>query len=85
MEEVINQQAQESEISTVKWVWNLYGIGKFLEVADPKLCGVLNDAHPHSRSRPSIRQGLQTLNFEASGPILPSEMPMATYFDSFDE
>ena len=69
----------------VEWVWNLYGIGKFLEVADPKLCGVLNEqemerlmivglwcAHPHSMLRHSIRQVIETLNFEASVPILPS-------------
>ncbi|GFS34519.1 concanavalin A-like lectin protein kinase family protein [Actinidia rufa] len=56
-----------------------------------KLCGDFNEqmdrltivglwsAHPHSRSRASIRQVFQTLNFEASVPIHPSEMPLATY------
>ncbi|PSS02585.1 Legume lectin domain protein [Actinidia chinensis var. chinensis] len=88
----INHKAQESEINMVEWVWNLYGFGKLTEAADPKLCGDFNEqemerlmivglwcAHPHSRSRPSNRQVIQTLNFEASVPILPSEMPVATY------
>ncbi|GFY89457.1 concanavalin A-like lectin protein kinase family protein [Actinidia rufa] len=88
----INHKAQESEINMVEWVWSLYGFGKLIEAADPKLGGDFDEqemerlmivglwcAHPHSRSRPSIRQVIQTLNFEASMPILPSEMPVATY------
>ncbi|PQM34623.1 L-type lectin-domain containing receptor kinase IX.1-like [Prunus yedoensis var. nudiflora] len=72
----------------VKWVWELYGESKVLDAADPKLCGDFNEkqmecllivglwcAHQDYTSRPSVQQAIQTLNFEAPLPILPSEMP----------
>ena len=36
-------------------------------------------AHPDSASRPSIRQAMNVLQFEAPLPELPPEMPVATY------
>uniref|UniRef100_A0A5B6ZDA3 non-specific serine/threonine protein kinase n=1 Tax=Davidia involucrata TaxID=16924 RepID=A0A5B6ZDA3_DAVIN len=83
---------QESQIRIVEWVWDLYGMGKLLEAADPKLCAEFDEremerlmivglwcAHPDNNLRPSIRQAIHVLNFEASVPILPSKMPVATY------
>ncbi|RLM74992.1 hypothetical protein C2845_PM15G21010 [Panicum miliaceum] len=35
--------------------------------------------HPDSASRPSIRQAMNVLQFEAALPELPPEMPVATY------
>ncbi|KAL7236084.1 hypothetical protein ACSBR1_019367 [Camellia fascicularis] len=88
----IKHNVQESQIIMVEWVWDLYGMGKLLEAADLKLCGEFNEqemerlmviglwcAHPDSKLRPSIRQAIQVLNFEASLPSLPLEMPVATY------
>lgn len=88
----IKHNVQESQIIMVEWVWDLYGMGKLLEAADLKLCGEFNEqemerlmviglwcAHPDSKLRPSIRQAIQVLNFEASLPRLPLEMPVATY------
>ncbi|GLT46888.1 hypothetical protein SLA2020_206170 [Shorea laevis] len=36
-------------------------------------------AHPNSSSRPSIRQAIQVLNFEAAMPNLPAKMPVPMY------
>ncbi|KAJ6315299.1 hypothetical protein OIU78_018730 [Salix suchowensis] len=90
----INPRARnEDEVSLVHWVWELYGEGKLIEAVDPRLCGEFNKtqverlmivglscAHPDEHLRPSIRQSLQVLNFDAPLPILPSKMPVPSYF-----
>ncbi|KAH7857133.1 hypothetical protein Vadar_009320 [Vaccinium darrowii] len=75
----------------VEWVWDLYWRGKLLEAADSKLGEDFNEemkrllvaglwcAHPDSKLRPSIREAIQVLNFEAPSPCLPSAMPVAMY------
>ncbi|CAL1370403.1 unnamed protein product [Linum trigynum] len=82
-------------VHLVHWLWDLYGAGRLLmEGSDPTLNGVFDEqemerlmiigmfcAHPDSSSRPSARQALQVLNFEAPLPILPLNMPVATYGD----
>jgi serine/threonine protein kinase len=90
----INPKASnEDQVSMVQWVWELYGEGKLLEAVDPRLCGDFNKtqmerlmivglscAHPDEHIRPSIRQSLHILNFDAPLPILPSQMPVPSYF-----
>ncbi|KAJ6315301.1 hypothetical protein OIU78_018732 [Salix suchowensis] len=90
----INPRARnEDEVSLVHWVWELYGEGKLIEAVDPRLCGEFNKtqverlmivglscAHPDEHLRPSIRQSLHVLNFDAPLPILPSKMPVPSYF-----
>jgi hypothetical protein len=90
----INPKASnEDRVSMVQWVWELYGEGKLLEAVDPRLCGDFNKmqmersmivglscAHPDEHRRPSIRQALHVLNFDAPLPILPSKMPVPSYF-----
>ncbi|PNT57141.1 hypothetical protein POPTR_001G283700v4 [Populus trichocarpa] len=90
----INPKASnEDRVSMVQWVWELYGEGKLLEAVDPRLCGDFNKtqmerlmivglscAHPDEHLRPSIRQALHVLNFDAPLPILPSKMPVPSYF-----
>ncbi|KAL3515457.1 hypothetical protein ACH5RR_022359 [Cinchona calisaya] len=91
----INVRAQEDQVRTVEWVWKLYGKGKLLEAADPKLGRDFDEqemerlmvvalwcAHPDSTFRPSIRQVIHVLNIEAELPILPSNMPLPTYHSS---
>ncbi|KAL7227545.1 hypothetical protein ACSBR1_022408 [Camellia fascicularis] len=77
----------------VEWVWDLYGIDRLLEAAiDPKICPNfvkkemeclmivgLWCAHPDLNLRPSIRQAIHVLNFEATLPILPTKMSVPTY------
>lgn len=73
-------------------VWDLYGTGRLLEAADPKLVADFDVeqlqhlmivglwcAYPNKSSRPSIRQAIHVVNFEAQLPILPSKMPVPTY------
>ncbi|KAA8536352.1 hypothetical protein F0562_028830 [Nyssa sinensis] len=88
----IDPKAEESQIILVEWVWELYGMGKILEAADPKLCADFDEremerlmivglwcAHPDINCRPLIRQAIHVLTFEASLPSLPAKMPVPTY------
>jgi hypothetical protein len=88
----IEREEKEDQISVVEWVWDLYGFGKFLQAADPKLCGAFDEqqlehlvivglwcVHPDYTFRPSIRQVIQVLKFESPLPILPEKMPVPTY------
>ncbi|XVE83031.1 hypothetical protein DITRI_Ditri16bG0054100 [Diplodiscus trichospermus] len=83
---------EATEIGLVEWVWDLYGEGKLLLAADMKLnqdfdekqveCVIIVGlwcAHPDSRSRPSIRQAIQVLNFETVLPNLPLKMPVPVF------
>jgi serine/threonine protein kinase len=84
----ISPKAPEDQVVMVDWVWELYGIGKVLEAADPRLGGDFDEkqmerlmivglwcAHPDRNLRPSIRQTIHVLNFEAPLPLLPSNIP----------
>ncbi|KAH7832800.1 hypothetical protein Vadar_000065 [Vaccinium darrowii] len=70
--------------SLVVWVWDLYERRKLLEAADLKLGEDFNKyemerlltlgvkcTHPNSKIRPSIREAIQVLNFEAPLACLP--------------
>jgi serine/threonine protein kinase len=84
----INPKALEDQVVMVQWVWKLYGVGKVLEAADPRLGGDFDEqqmerlmivglwcAHPDRDLRPSIKQAIDVLNFETPIPVLPSNMP----------
>ncbi|KAD4179172.1 hypothetical protein E3N88_27763 [Mikania micrantha] len=88
----IEFKVQEKQIRLVEWVWELYGTGTLLEAVDPRLgldfdeeeikCLMITGlwcVHPDSELRPPMRQVVQALNFEASLPVLPSKMPVASY------
>ncbi|XP_057419666.1 L-type lectin-domain containing receptor kinase IX.1-like [Lotus japonicus] len=88
----IYQEENEGQKTVVEWVWELYGLGKFFEAADPKLNGVFDKeqmerlvvvglwcAHPDYSFRPCVRQVIQVLKFESCFPILPETMPVPTY------
>ncbi|CAK9136951.1 unnamed protein product [Ilex paraguariensis] len=79
---------QESQMTIVEWVWDLYESGKILEAADQKLCVDFDKqemerllvvglwcTHPDYHLRSSIRQATLVLNCETPLPILPSTMP----------
>ncbi|CAM0910676.1 unnamed protein product [Alopecurus aequalis] len=85
-------QEDESRVVLVDWVWGLYGRGKLLDAADARLDGELDAremeralvvglwcVHPDYGFRPSIRQAMSVLQFEAPLPDLPPEMPVAMY------
>ncbi|KAK7328076.1 hypothetical protein VNO77_22172 [Canavalia gladiata] len=88
----IEVKASEEQIVMVEWVWQLFGMGIVLEAADPRLCGDFDEhemerlmivglwcAHPDYTLRPTIRQAVHVLNFEAPLPTLPPMMPKPTY------
>ncbi|XP_062177199.1 L-type lectin-domain containing receptor kinase IX.1-like [Alnus glutinosa] len=88
----IKINAPQDQVVLVEWVWKLYGIGKVLDAADPRLNGDFDEqqmerlmivglwcAHPDRNLRPSIRETIHVLNFETPLPILPSDMPGPTH------
>ncbi|WOG95947.1 hypothetical protein DCAR_0415276 [Daucus carota subsp. sativus] len=85
-------QDGKSEMGLVEWIWNLYGSGELLLAVDGRLnkefdasqveCLMIVGlwcAHPDQNFRPSVRQAIQVLNFEAAMPTLPSKMPVPIY------
>ncbi|KAK1587992.1 hypothetical protein Q3G72_019015 [Acer saccharum] len=83
---------RSSEMGMVEWVWDLYGSGNLLSAVDERLDKVFDSeevkclmivglwcAHPDFNLRPSIRQVMQVLHFEAAMPNLPSKMPVPIY------
>ncbi|KAL5197078.1 hypothetical protein ABZP36_000590 [Zizania latifolia] len=82
----------EIGIRLLEWVWDLHGRGTILEAADERLRGEFDTkqmecvmvvglwcAHPDHGVRPSIKQALDALQFEAPLPRLPPKMPVPTY------
>ncbi|CAM0901433.1 unnamed protein product [Alopecurus aequalis] len=76
----------------VEWVWDLYGDGRILDAADTRLNGEFDNqemermmvtalwcAHPDMCLRPSIRQAVNVMRFDAPLPSLPPKMPVATF------
>nr|XP_023924365.1 L-type lectin-domain containing receptor kinase IX.1-like [Quercus suber] len=89
---VVEPKVEESKISLLNWVWELYGEGRLLEAVDETLNGDYDMdemkclmtiglwcAHPDHTLRPSIRQAIKVLNYEAPLPSLLSKMPMPLY------
>lgn len=87
------EDEEDETRSLVEWVWDLYRRGKLIDAADLKLGTDFNQhemkrllalglwcAHPDSKLRPSIRQAIQVLNFEAQIMLSSNgNMPMATH------
>jgi serine/threonine protein kinase len=84
---------EPSKARLVPWVWVLYGKNALLEATDWRLKGEFEEkqmerlmvvglwcAHPDYAHRPTIRQALNVLKFEAPLPVLPPKMPVPTYF-----
>ncbi|XP_059440031.1 L-type lectin-domain containing receptor kinase IX.1-like [Corylus avellana] len=83
---------EDSDVGLVQWVWNLYGRGDLLLAVDGKLQNDFDEkqveclmivglwcAHPDRSLRPSIRQAIHVLNFDATIPNLPTQMPVPLY------
>ncbi|XP_028789207.1 L-type lectin-domain containing receptor kinase IX.1-like [Neltuma alba] len=89
----IDPNASDERVMMVEWVWELYGRGELLEAVDKRLDNGdfdeqeverlmiigLWSAHPDCTMRPTIRQALRVLNFEAPLPTLPPTMPKPMY------
>nr|POE51015.1 l-type lectin-domain containing receptor kinase ix.1 [Quercus suber] len=88
----IDRVGTNSELMLVEWIWNLYGREDLLLAVDRMLqtnfdekqveCVVvvrLWCAHSDQNMRPSIRQAIQGLKFDARMPNLPPQMPIPMY------
>jgi serine/threonine protein kinase len=88
---------REKSIRSVllEWVWDLYGRRETLQAVDKRLGGGFDEtqmqcvlavglwcAHPDRGARPSIKQALAVLQFQAPLPRLPPKMPVPTYTTS---
>ncbi|KAF5206190.1 L-type lectin-domain containing receptor kinase IX.1 [Thalictrum thalictroides] len=89
----VEPREETSKVGLVAWVWELYGSGRLLEAADSKLNMDFDEQQMErlmvvglwcsnwdSNLRPSIRQVIKVLNFEAPLPELPSKMSVPTHF-----
>ncbi|GJM95192.1 hypothetical protein PR202_ga11900 [Eleusine coracana subsp. coracana] len=83
---------EDDFVHLVQWVWDAYGGGSVLNAVDARLEGEFDGqevastmivglwcAHPDRELRPTIRQAVNVLRFEAPPPSLPAKMPIATY------
>ncbi|XP_030958851.1 L-type lectin-domain containing receptor kinase IX.1-like [Quercus lobata] len=88
----VDPRTEPSKVRLLEWVWDLYGNGQLLEAIDKRLGMEFDEGqikslmvvglwccHPNPTSRPSIRQVIHVLNFEASLPNLPSKLPVPMY------
>eukprot|EP01018_Ginkgo_biloba_P012307 Gb_07240 [translate_table: standard] len=91
----VDMNVRDEESVLVEWVWKLHKEEKLLDAADSKLGGVFNVeemervlivgllcSNPDPEARPSIRQALRILNYEAPLPPLPEEKPFPFYGQS---
>lgn len=89
----VDLKQEPGKVRLVEWVWELYGKGKLGEAADKELnwgfdgrqieCLMIVGlwcCHPDHTMRPSIRQVISVLNFEAPLPSLPSKLPVPMYY-----
>ncbi|KAK8673872.1 hypothetical protein V6N13_112181 [Hibiscus sabdariffa] len=89
----VEARAEPSKVRLLEWVWDLYGKGQLLEAVDERLGKVFDTqqieclmitglwcCHPDYTHRPSIRQVINVLNFEAPLPSLPSKLPVPMYY-----
>ncbi|KAK9163441.1 hypothetical protein Syun_004343 [Stephania yunnanensis] len=89
----IEPKSEASKVRLVEWVWDLYGRGRLLDAADERLDTDFDEkqmeylmivglwcVHPDYKFRPSIRQVIQVLGFEAPLPIVPGKMPVPMYY-----
>ncbi|KMT02342.1 hypothetical protein BVRB_9g205670 [Beta vulgaris subsp. vulgaris] len=85
----------ENQNGLVQWVWDLYRNGELLSAADKRLamdfyaqgmeCLLLVGlwcVHPEYKLRPSIKQAIQVLNFEAALPSISLKMPTSITYKS---
>nr|XP_051184538.1 L-type lectin-domain containing receptor kinase IX.1-like isoform X1 [Lolium perenne] len=89
---LVMAQHEDDAVHLTQWVWDLYSKGRILDAADERLQGEFSGeemdcvlivglwcAHPDRSLRPSIRQAVNVLRFEAPLPSLPARMPVATF------
>ncbi|KAJ8765611.1 hypothetical protein K2173_014733 [Erythroxylum novogranatense] len=89
----VDTKQEPSKVRLVEWVWDLYGKGQILEAVDQRLGRDFDEkelecllivglwcCHPDFTLRPSIRQVINVLKFEAPLPSLPAKLPVPMYY-----
>ena len=90
---LVNSEAPEDQVVMLEWVRELHGRGEvLLDVADQRLGGHFDEqqmncllivglwcAHSEYDHRPSIREAIQVLNFEAPLPPLQFDIPRSSH------
>ncbi|XP_062025102.1 L-type lectin-domain containing receptor kinase IX.1-like [Rosa rugosa] len=92
LEIATGEKSVDHPMRLVKRVWDLYEQEKLLSAVDKRLLQKYNNeqaerlmmvgllcAHPDRDERPSIRQAIQYLHFDADFPNLPKKMPVRVY------
>ncbi|XP_060674858.1 L-type lectin-domain containing receptor kinase IX.1-like [Ziziphus jujuba] len=88
----VDPMDKNCQMGLVEWIWDLYGKGNLVLGVDGRIQSDLDKkqveclmivglwcAHPDRSLRPSIRQAIHVLNFEATYPNLPSKMPVPLF------
>ncbi|XP_031494936.1 L-type lectin-domain containing receptor kinase IX.1-like [Nymphaea colorata] len=82
----------------VEWIWELYGNGSFMTAVDERLGSEFDQqeiertivvglwcVHPDPERRPTMREAIRVLSFQAGVPNLPRKMPTLVYAQPMDE
>ncbi|KAK9987795.1 hypothetical protein SO802_028034 [Lithocarpus litseifolius] len=93
-----NHEALEDQVVMLNWVKELHELGEVLNAADQRLGGRFNEqqmkcllivglwcAHSERDSRPSIREAIQVLNFQAPFPLLQLDTLGSSYCTPMNE
>ena len=88
----INHEALEDQVLMLEWVREFHGRGVLLDTADQRLGGQFDEqqmncllivglwcAHAEYDHRPSIKEAIQVLNFEAPLPFLQFDIPKSSH------
>ncbi|XP_065875654.1 L-type lectin-domain containing receptor kinase IX.1-like [Euphorbia lathyris] len=89
----VDIREEAGRVRLIEWVWDLYGKGQLVEALDSRLIGQFDErqleclmivglwcCHPDFVHRPSIKQVINVLSFEASLPTLPAKLPVPMYY-----
>ncbi|XP_026666389.2 L-type lectin-domain containing receptor kinase IX.1-like [Phoenix dactylifera] len=93
----IDLKEKQDKVNLVEWVWELYGKNMCFTAVDKRLKMEFDEkqmerfmivglwcAYPDYNLRPTIRQAINVLKFDAPLPDLPPKMPVAMYFPPMD-
>ncbi|KAJ3696078.1 hypothetical protein LUZ60_001455 [Juncus effusus] len=94
----VEPKEDNNKLRLVPYIWELYGKNNLLEGADPKLNGEFDKfemerlmvvglwcAHPDFNLRPTMKQVLNVLQFEAPLTVLPPKYPMPVYLSGIGD
>ncbi|XP_078171762.1 L-type lectin-domain containing receptor kinase IX.1-like [Carex rostrata] len=94
----VESKVEKNKVRLIPWVWELYGKNTILEAVDKRLDGKYDEkemerlmviglwcTHPDYNLRPSIRQAMHVLQFEAPLPNLPPNFLVPVYMSNLGD